>query len=123
MKKFLRIRRFAIIGLTASIVFASCTYNSKQALLSSNTCSSSGLTYSNFVSGYLTSNGCVGCHSGTQAPTLITYNDVKTAAMQPDFIGSIKHSANYSPMPKNQSKTDSCTIAKLDAWIAAGMPN
>jgi hypothetical protein len=115
MKRFLMSHRFAIICFVSISVFSSCTYKSKQAVLSANTCTSAGVTYSNFVSGFLTSNGCVGCHSGTQYPTLVSYNDVKIAAGSPDFMGSIK--------PKNQSKTDSCTIAKLDAWIAAGVPN
>jgi hypothetical protein len=107
------------------IMFVSCTYKSKINVSNISTCTTTGITYTNFVQGYLSNNGCAssGCHGGQQPPLLLTYNDVKVAAAQANFMGSIKHSSGFSPMPKYSSKTDSCTIAKLDAWIAANMPN
>jgi hypothetical protein len=67
-------------------MLASCTYKSKQGLASTTVCTTTGVTYNNFVSGYLTSNGCVACHGGSQYPTLASYTDVKIAAANPEQI-------------------------------------
>jgi hypothetical protein len=123
MKSTLVACKFFMVIVLAIVLLPACTYKNKQSILNASTCNTASITYSNFVSGYLSNNGCVGCHSGGQSPNLSGFNEVKTAAMQANFIGCIKHLSPYSPMPKNQAKTDACTIAKLEAWISAGMPN
>jgi hypothetical protein len=116
--------RIFLIALVAICALQACTYKNKQSL--GNTCNVAGTTYNNFVGTWLSNRGCTGCHTNGTPPELSNYAAVKGAAMQMNFMGSIKHMPGYSPMPKSanpaQSKSDSCDIAKLDAWIAAGMP-
>jgi hypothetical protein len=116
-----RLLRSAALVVVASAT--ACTYNSKQDLLVAGGCDSSNTTYSNFVGTWLSNRGCVSCHGvGGTPPLLNDYAAVKAVATMPNFMGSIKRLPAYSPMPKGAPMSDSCDIKKLDAWIAAGMP-
>ncbi len=69
---------------------------------------------------------CLGCHSGT-APGggiyLRDYNDLVAVANNGKLMGSIRHDAGYSPMPKNANKLSDCQIATFNIWIKNGTPN
>jgi cytochrome c553 len=105
------------------LLINSCTNNSKQNILSQATCATTNITYLNTIKTIMDNSNCSGCHgAGGTSPELSDYTTVKAAAANASFIGSIKHTSAYSAMPKNADKLDDCTISKLDAWIAAGMP-
>lgn len=66
-----------------------------------------------------------GCHNSTDAASgiiLDTYSGVKTQAQNGRLAGSITHSPNFSPMPKNAAKLNSCILAKIQQWINNGSP-
>jgi mono/diheme cytochrome c family protein len=83
------------------------------------------MSYTSNVSPIMTDN-CVSCHSGG-APAgnipLETYSEVKVQADNGKLLGSIKHEAGYSPMPKNQSQLSECDVNKIEAWINQGTKN
>ncbi|MDP4933751.1 MAG: hypothetical protein NWR30_03495 [Salibacteraceae bacterium] len=88
-------------------------------------CDTSNVTFSAFVNP-LIGQQCLGCHNASSANggiNLQGYTNVKTYVDNGKFLGSIKHTSGYSPMPQNQAKMDDCTIAKLEAWINNGALN
>jgi hypothetical protein len=112
-----------LIFIFLCVVVTACTYRNKEDILKNMSCNTTNITYTNTIKGILQSNGCEGCHAvGSTPPTLIGYDASKAAASQASFIGCLKHIAPYSPMPKNGNKIDSCSINKIEAWIAAGSP-
>ncbi len=60
---------------------------------------------------------CMSCH-GSQAPSMGTYSEAKSAAAS--IASSISRSAN--PMPKGGAKLDDATIRLFTDWQAAGLP-
>lgn len=89
-------------------------------------CDTLGVTYSGYVSGVLTGEGCVGCHNATLTGggvRLDSYTEVSKSVQSGSLLGSIKHETGYKAMPQNQDKLDDCTIAKIEAWINDGAQN
>ncbi len=69
---------------------------------------------------------CLGCHNGTTPGGgiyLRDYNDMVAVANNGKLMGSIRHDAGYSPMPKNANKLSDCQIATFNIWIKNGTPN
>ena len=69
---------------------------------------------------------CMGCHSGSNAGGGIpieNYNNLVTIANNGKLMGTITHSAGYSPMPKSSDKLSDCQIAEIRIWIEDGTPN
>ncbi|MFN8253592.1 MAG: hypothetical protein U0V75_17105 [Ferruginibacter sp.] len=67
-----------------------------------------------------------GCHNTVSASggiILDTYNGVKTQASNGRLMGSINQTSGFSAMPKGGNKLNTCTSAKIQQWINAGMPN
>jgi mono/diheme cytochrome c family protein len=105
---------------------SSCYYdNYDELLVDVNPCDTTGVTYSANIAPIMAQH-CVGCHSGS-APSanisLATYDEVKAAANNGSLLGTIRHEAGWSPMPKNQAPLDECTVSKIEAWINQSMPN
>lgn len=73
------------------------------------------------------SNNCNGCHGGVATAgagiKLDVYTGVKTYADNGKLLKSLKHEAGASPMPKNGTKLDNCTIAKIQKWVSTGANN
>lgn len=69
---------------------------------------------------------CKGCHSGT-APSggilLSNYTEVKQQVTSGRLLGSIKHQAGFSQMPKSQPKLSECIITQFEKWIDNGANN
>ncbi|MGZ5244277.1 MAG: c-type cytochrome domain-containing protein, partial [Bacteroidia bacterium] len=88
-------------------------------------CDTVNVTYSKTISPILTTY-CTGCHSGS-APQgnilLSNYNEVKTQTDRGALYGSISHTGNFKPMPKNSYKLSDCKINQIKIWIATGAPN
>lgn len=90
-------------------------------------CDSNAYTYSGRISTIMNS-WCTGCHNGKISGTpydLTNYNGVVSAvvALNDPLLGSVKHSAGFSQMPKNAGSISDCDIAAIQSWIKAGYPN
>ncbi len=88
-------------------------------------CITENTTYSGYVKGIFNTT-CNGCHSATVASgeiVLDNYQDVKSVVNAGRLYGAINWDTGFSNMPKNQSKLDSCTIAKVKTWIDEGAQN
>ena len=67
---------------------------------------------------------CNGCHNATVPAggiNLTTYNGTK--AISARLLGSIAHTAGYSPMPSSTTKLAACDINKIAAWMSQGTLN
>lgn len=92
---------------------------------SCNGCDTTLFTFSGAVSP-LINTFCKGCHNPTSLGggiDLSTYATVKTQALNGKLMGSIKHAAGFSAMPKGGSKWSDCQITQVQKWISAGTPN
>jgi mono/diheme cytochrome c family protein len=88
-------------------------------------CITENTTYSGFVKGVFNTT-CNGCHSSNSAfggIILDSYQEVKNVVDAGRLYGAINWEVGYSAMPQNQSKLDSCTIAKVKSWIDEGAQN
>jgi mono/diheme cytochrome c family protein len=68
---------------------------------------------------------CKGCHNPASlggGVDLSTYAGVKSSAAG-KLLGSIKHSAGISAMPKGSNKLSDCQVIQVEKWIQAGTPN
>jgi mono/diheme cytochrome c family protein len=122
------IRLPLLLSVITIAMVASCYYDNEEALYPSynSTCDTTNVTYSGTIAPILSSN-CLSCHSNANAASfgnnirLENYADVVSRA--PAIEGSIKHTGNYSPMPKNGGKLKDCSITQFDIWVKNGMPN
>jgi hypothetical protein len=65
-----------------------------------------------------------GCHNGASSAAgvvLDNYNDVVSESKKNKFMGSIRHSSGYNPMPVG-GKLDDVSIKKIACWIQNGRP-
>lgn len=120
------IKNISFVIFTGMLFLSSCYYDNYDDLATNaNPCDTINMSYSANVAPIM-SGSCVSCHSGN-APSgniaLETYSDVKAQADNGKLLGSIKHLAGYSPMPKGQSKLSECDINIVDAWIKQGTKN
>jgi hypothetical protein len=116
-----------IAFVTILFIVNACYYDNEEALYPSlsSECDTLNVTFYGKISPLL-SNSCLSCHSNTTAAAagnnikLENYADVKTRLSS--VSGSINHTGNYSPMPKNGAKLNNCLIKQFDIWMAAGAP-
>lgn len=69
---------------------------------------------------------CYSCHSGNFPSGNImmgTYTADKVIAQNGKLIGTVKHAAGFSPMPKGMSKLSDCQVTLIQRWIDGNMPN
>lgn len=89
------------------------------------TCDTSVVTYSGVIAPFIT-DWCVGCHNpGNMGGgyDLSNYTGVKNSITSGRLLGTLKHSAGFSPMPQGTAKLSDCDIAKVEKWINGGYPN
>jgi cytochrome c553 len=93
---------------------------------SCSSCDTAGeMKYSMHIVPVLQAN-CTGCHSASSAGggiDLTNYAGVQLIAANASLMGSIKHIAGYSAMPKNGSKLSDCEIIKIQKWVSNGSQN
>ena len=83
-----------------------------------------GITFESHVKKIIDDNCAISCHSATKHASgidLSNKENVKDFASKSNFMGSIKHEAYYSPMPKNHAKLADSSILVLECWIENGM--
>jgi hypothetical protein len=113
---------------SAVVAVESCYFDKADVLYPDPNCMVTGITYTNFVAGIMNAQCATsGCHDAARAASganLSTYATTKSyaTASKAAFLGSMKHASGFSNMPKGGSKLPTCTVNKIEAWIAAGMP-
>lgn len=108
------------------LFYISSCYNDKAEILYPQTvCDTTVVTYSRSVIPILSSN-CITCHGGNTPSAGIKLDDYISVKQQVDngrLWGAVAQLANYSPMPKNGNKLNTCSLEKIRLWIVAGAPN
>lgn len=69
---------------------------------------------------------CAPCHSGPNAPNgllLTNYTQIKNGIQNNEVIQRINHQPGFNPMPPSGIKLSVSKLNKIDAWVAAGLPN
>lgn len=119
---------FSIIIICTAFL-SSCYYDSQENLYPTlkDPCSdTTNVTYSGTIVSIIDSK-CLGCHKTATAENsnvqLSTYENVKVFVNNKQFMNSINHVGGVTPMPKDLSKLDNCTIIALTKWVNAGAPN
>ena len=71
----------------------------------------------------IVANNCIKCHGdgGKAGYNFGRLDDIKRAVDKGDFVGVIKWSPGYKPMPARAPKLDDKTIATIECWIKGGM--
>ena len=106
----------------------SCYYDNEEELYSSELCQTENMSYSTDIVPILERN-CQLCHSEATAGILGAgfnlegHSNLILHVNSGALIGSVRHSAGWSPMPKGGGKIPDCDIAKIESWINAGSPN
>ena len=120
-----------IILFLGIFLFSACYYDKKDQVYPQvvvATCDTSNITYSVTVTNILNTS-CNNCHGTASANVsgggilLSTYASVKPYITNGKLINSILQNGQASPMPKNMSKLDQCTINKLTLWVNKGALN
>jgi len=115
-----------LITLAFLVIFSSCFYDNEEELYPHlSICNTDSMSYSTDIVPILNDH-CLGCHSASAnqgGVTMEGYDAVIPYVTDNRFLKSIKHENGVSQMPKNTNKLDSCTIAKVAAWIDQGALN
>ncbi len=113
------------IVITMLVSVTGCYYDKEEYLYPDTACDTAAVKFNTSILPVLSSN-CNSCHGGNTPSASIkldTYAGVKQQVDNGRLWGSVAHSTNYSPMPKNGTKLNSCNLAKIRIWIAAGALN
>jgi len=116
--------------LLVTFSFTGCYYDNEEDLYPLEPCDTSVVTYSQTITPIISSK-CYSCHSNSTAGTSgsgISWEGYPNIASYLDnfssvFIGTIKHSDGFSPMPKDQQMLSGCNIRKIEIWINQGYPD
>ncbi len=108
--------------LAIATTLGACYYDVEEELYPSLDCTTAGATYSGVVEPILKAK-CYKCHDAANNNGNITlegYANVKKYVTSGQLLGSIKHSAGFSQMPKNEAQLIDCNIQKIEAWVNEG---
>lgn len=106
-----------------------CYYDVEEELYPSRagTCDTSKLSFSAHIYPIINSRcNTSGCHNTAASSGGLSfegYANVKAHIDEPRFLGSIKHQAGFSAMPKSSTKLSSCDLLKVEQWKKNGAPN
>ena len=119
---------FASLFLLSIVALQSCYYDNQEELF---VCFPEDVSYRLDVEPLLTTR-CYGCHDLTNAPALgdginlegygnlLAFID---SGNESKLIGSLRWNGEGSPMPKNGTRLDNCSVNKIDVWIEEGKRN
>jgi hypothetical protein len=126
-------KKLVFILFTLSLSLSNCYYDNEEELYPTTTnpatCDLTTAKFATFVSPLISSKCATsGCHNATSRAAginLSSYNTIKAYITSSNsiFLGSIKHSSGFSPMPQGGTKLAACDISKIESWIAKGMLN
>jgi len=89
-----------------------------------NKCKTDNVTFTTEIWPILSAT-CRGCHSGgrpSKGISITNYDQVKSLVDDGRLEGTIYHLGGYAPMPPG-GQLDSCSMEKLNIWIADGAKN
>ena len=115
--------RAGILWVWAILLGTGCYYDVEEKLYPNN-CNAQNVSYQAVVLPIL-ERECYSCHNTlTQNGdvNLEGYDRVFTWIENGELLAAIRHEGPF-PMPKDAAKLDSCTIAKIETWIAGGALN
>ena len=109
------------------LILHSCYFDNAEELLA---CAPTDVSYREDVEPILAAR-CYHCHDRTNAPALGDginlegYSKLYNYLLDNEdrMIGSLKWDGGGSPMPKNGSRLDNCSISKIEVWINEGTRN
>lgn len=122
------LRLTLFFALVVLVSFQACYYDNEEELYPNITCNTDNIKYSSDINAILTTR-CLSCHNAASASSigaginLEGYNNLKVWIDNNRFMGAIRHSAGFSPMPKGGSKLPDCELKKIESWANAGFPN
>lgn len=111
------------------LLVAGCSYDNDIDLYQDTLCDTTNVTYTNNIANIISTN-CLRCHN-TEAPQggilLNNYEHVQNAALikagnYGSLFGTINHAPGNKAMPPNSTGIDSCSKAKIEAWIIQQTP-
>ena len=111
--------------VAASIGFSllsGCYYDNVEDLYGTTPCDASAVTWSADIQPMVQAQ-CVSCHSGASASAgldLSTYTQVKASVSA--LTGRMNKPVGDPLLMPPSGKLSSCSLAKMDAWVAAGAP-
>lgn len=114
--------------LLVALSVSSCYYDNEEDLYggSEPACDTTQVTFTGTVLPILEQADCVSCHMGATASAgirLDSHAEVVKHAANGSLLGSIRHEAAWSPMPKGGNKLSACNILKIETWVSRGSPN
>jgi hypothetical protein len=117
-----------VVPISLIVIFmitVGCFNDSEDKLYGQNTCDTTSMSYSQDIVPIIDAY-CITCHNQSNAGSiggnviLEDYTNLKIYVDNGDFLSSVLHDGNASPMPKGGSKLSDCEIEKISAWISAG---
>lgn len=105
--------------------WSACYYDVEEEIYPSIECDTNNVTYAATIVPLLQAN-CYSCHSAAANLGNITiegYSNLKRFVDNGQLLGSIRHEAGFSAMPKNQPQLVGCNIQKIEQWINDGALN
>jgi hypothetical protein len=113
--------------LTLMAILAGCVYNNEEELYpdAGVVCDTAAVTYSRTVLPILQAS-CFVCHSASESSAFggsLNFEDTtlfRALVSGGNLYGAITHDPKFIPMPQNRPMLDSCSIAKIRAWIGKG---
>ena len=117
---------FLAIGLFVLVVTITGCYSDNEEILYPQTvCDTANVTFNRSIVPVLSAN-CTSCHGGNTPSAgikLDNYAGVKIQADNGRLLGATTHATNYSPMPKNAPKMNTCNLTKIKKWLDGGALN
>lgn len=111
------------------LTWTSCFYDKGDVVYPTTavTCDTTNVTYSNQIVSILNAE-CNYCHGAAANSIgggiyLNTYAAMKPYVSNGSLLNSILQNGKASPMPRNGSKMDNCSISKIQSWIKKGALN
>lgn len=114
-----------VMSLCACLTLSSCYYDTAEELQQYFECDSQNMSFQQDIYPIVTQY-CLQCHSANNPLGGIqyeNYEDVMKDVNNGSFMGSIRHTAGFSPMPPGGTLLPACTVEKLESWINANSPN
>jgi hypothetical protein len=115
-----------IVIIVFTVMIAGCYYDNEATLLGPGAaCKTTSISYKSDIIPIIDAN-CNSCHS-TAANLgnviLDNYQSIKIYAVSGALAGTTQQNGNYSPMPKNSAKMNTCNVSMIATWISEGALN
>ncbi len=108
-----------------SLILISCSFRDEETLFADEVCDTTGEdTYISFVRPII-ENRCASCHNAiipSGSVDLGSFDKLKVQIENGKFLGVIKHSPGFPPMPNDGSKLSDCILQRIETWIIQGFP-